>query len=311
MAQHGYLGDGYGMRGDHGDDDYGRGRDRDRERGFGDRDRERSYGDRDRFRDRDHDRDRGRNFMFDDDRQSRSHDDWEHGRREREGWGGDPNRMNSHRNRDDDRNFRSSRDRDDDRGFMEKARDWFSDDDDDQRGRQQNRGWTGQDRHDERPTFGGFGNQTGWESIQGRDQGRSRPTPHRDDHYRSWREKQMQALDRDYEEYCRDCEQKFHQDFDSWRQNRQQQGSQPSGQSGKDDQQVRMGSDRPSVDSPRAGTDPQGGGLNTDRSTEVGAGSMPGQGATSTGAGSELGGAAGSFVNEGTGGNSGGRKKTV
>ena len=43
---------------------------------------------------------------------------------------------------------------------------------------------------------------------------------HQDDHYRSWRDRQMEALDRDYEEYCREREQQFHRDFDSWRQPR-------------------------------------------------------------------------------------------
>ena len=42
-----------------------------------------------------------------------------------------------------------------------------------------------------------------------------------DEHYRSWRDKQMRALDRDYEDYCREREQQFHQDFDSWRRNRE------------------------------------------------------------------------------------------
>jgi hypothetical protein len=41
-----------------------------------------------------------------------------------------------------------------------------------------------------------------------------------DDHYLSWREKQMRALDRDYEDYCREREHQFHQDFDSWRRQR-------------------------------------------------------------------------------------------
>jgi hypothetical protein len=39
---------------------------------------------------------------------------------------------------------------------------------------------------------------------------------HQDDHYRSWRDKQMQALDRDYADYCREREQSFHRDFDAW-----------------------------------------------------------------------------------------------
>ena len=41
-----------------------------------------------------------------------------------------------------------------------------------------------------------------------------------DDHYRSWRDKQMESLDRDYADYCREREQQFHQDFGEWRQRR-------------------------------------------------------------------------------------------
>ena len=52
-----------------------------------------------------------------------------------------------------------------------------------------------------------------------------------DQHYLSWRDKQMQALDRDYEDYCRERERQFHQDFDSWRASRQAQfGLQHPGQ---------------------------------------------------------------------------------
>lgn len=40
------------------------------------------------------------------------------------------------------------------------------------------------------------------------------------DHYRSWRDKQIEALDRDYADYCREREQQFHSDFDSWRSQR-------------------------------------------------------------------------------------------
>ena len=43
---------------------------------------------------------------------------------------------------------------------------------------------------------------------------------HPDDHYRSWRERHMSELDRDYEDYCREREQAFHQDFDTWRNQR-------------------------------------------------------------------------------------------
>ncbi len=71
-----------------------------------------------------------------------------------------------------------------------------------------------------------------------------------------------------------------------------------------------MGSDRPKIDSPRAGTDPNGsGGADFIGGSEVGVGGQADHGAVSVGAGSELGGAVGSMVNEGTGG--GGRRKPV
>lgn len=43
---------------------------------------------------------------------------------------------------------------------------------------------------------------------------------HPDDHYRSWRRRQISALDRDYADYCREREQQFHSDFDAWRSQR-------------------------------------------------------------------------------------------
>jgi hypothetical protein len=41
-----------------------------------------------------------------------------------------------------------------------------------------------------------------------------------DEHYLAWRDRQIEALDRDYAEYCREREQQFHHDFDSWRRQR-------------------------------------------------------------------------------------------
>ena len=41
-----------------------------------------------------------------------------------------------------------------------------------------------------------------------------------DDHYLSWRDRQMDELDRDYADYCREREQQFHRDFDDWRRER-------------------------------------------------------------------------------------------
>ncbi|NNM76204.1 DUF2171 domain-containing protein [Sphingomonas sp. ID1715] len=48
--------------------------------------------------------------------------------------------------------------------------------------------------------------------------------PH-DDHYREWRNQQIGELDRDYEEYRRENRDKFHNEFSSWRGQRQQQRS--------------------------------------------------------------------------------------
>jgi hypothetical protein len=64
---------------------------------------------------------------------------------------------------------------------------------------------------------GGFGGRGDWERSP------RNFSSHQDDHYRSWRDRQMAALDRDYADYCREREQQFHSDFDSWRRNRQQQ----------------------------------------------------------------------------------------
>jgi hypothetical protein len=61
---------------------------------------------------------------------------------------------------------------------------------------------------------GGFGGRGDWEH------GRTSFTANPDQHYLSWRDKQMAALDRDYADYCREREQQFHRDFDAWRSRR-------------------------------------------------------------------------------------------
>jgi hypothetical protein len=115
--------------------------------------------------------------------------------------------------RDRDPIWRSDREshRDRSRGFM------LSDDD-----RDHSRG-----RHEDRGFFSRIGDET--RSWFGDDDRRDRNFGERrsysanpDDHYRSWRDHQMQSLDRDYQDYCREREQQFHKDFDAWRQNRQQ-----------------------------------------------------------------------------------------
>jgi len=71
-----------------------------------------------------------------------------------------------------------------------------------------------------------WGGSDRWSSGQGQnrsnwnDQRQSSHSSHQDDHYRSWRDKQMEALDRDYADYCREREQQFHSDFDTWRSQR-------------------------------------------------------------------------------------------
>ena len=58
---------------------------------------------------------------------------------------------------------------------------------------------------------------------------------HHDENYRRWRDQQISALDRDYEEYCRQRQQQFEQDFSSFRQSRQSgitSGGPTMGQSG-------------------------------------------------------------------------------
>lgn len=183
MAQHGYARE-Y-------DEGWDRSEDRDRWR---DEDRERGWRASDRgWRDEDRGSERNRNFMLGD--RDRS---WE----------------------------RSSRD--DDRGFFgrmgEEARSWLRDDEREARGRQDRSmshygrehgygGYQGDFSRGGREQ-GGFGGRGDWERSP------RNFSSHQDDHYRSWRDQQMGALDRDYEDYCREREQQFHRDFDSWRSQR-------------------------------------------------------------------------------------------
>jgi hypothetical protein len=44
-----------------------------------------------------------------------------------------------------------------------------------------------------------------------------------DPHYSQWRNRQLEQLDRDYEEYCRECESRFEDDFSAWRSRRNEQ----------------------------------------------------------------------------------------
>jgi len=67
---------------------------------------------------------------------------------------------------------------------------------------------------------GGSDREQGFGGSGGNQPGRRSFSAHPDDHYRSWRDRHMGELDRDYEDYCREREQRFHQEFDAWRQQR-------------------------------------------------------------------------------------------
>ena len=152
------------------------------------------------------------------------------------------------------------RDRDENRGFFERAgdeiRSWFSDDD--ERGRYRDRDdWRDQQRmnqggHDRdrgyRPSmanrardfsqdarepwgggdYAGYGATQGYRRSRFDDRGpygqRSGGYPH-DDHYNSWRQSQIDALDRDYDEYRRENRDRFDNEFSTWRGRRQEQRS--------------------------------------------------------------------------------------
>jgi hypothetical protein len=184
MANHGYLGDGFGSHRDI-DDDRGS-----RERGWrGDRSREGTDEWLGGARSGGSDFSRGRGEWAEENGDRGRERGWDPAR---EGWGGNPRpeRM-SGGDRQRDTNIGTGRDS----GGGERF------------------GY-----NDLGGTTGGFGNQ------------RFATTQH--DHYLSWRERQIAELDRDYEDFCREREQQFHQDFGSWRQSRQGSGQQQSGSQG-------------------------------------------------------------------------------
>ena len=114
--------------------------------------------------------------------------------------------------RDRDRNENDWRARDRNRAMFGSGNDRWSDQDRwsdrDSWDRSGDRGWSDEGRRSER----GFGSD---------DRHRRRGfSAHPDDHYMSWRDRHMSDIDRDYEDYCREREQAFHQDFDAWRRQR-------------------------------------------------------------------------------------------
>lgn len=150
----------------------------------------------------------------------------------------------------------------DERGFFERAGDeiasWFGDDDGDRRrdrddrfqrndprsarpgyfensrfDRDQDRGYFGRDRDHPASSRGGYRplGDDGFRSSE-RDRfeersgfggrGSSRDF---DPHYRSWRDRQISDLDRDYDEFRRENQSRFEREFGSWREQRMQKRS--------------------------------------------------------------------------------------
>lgn len=58
---------------------------------------------------------------------------------------------------------------------------------------------------------------------QGKSWSANKDQQHQDPQYSDWRRRQVESLDRDYEEYCRENSARFEQEFGSWRERRGQQ----------------------------------------------------------------------------------------
>jgi hypothetical protein len=173
--------------------------------------------------DREHGRDRGRDWNRERTTSSRERgqSDWyqTRGLNERGGFGeGDYNPSwrrelsgagNRERDWDRERGFGRDRDWERERGFGERGR---------ERGYQ--------------PLTGDYGrSETPWGEDEYRRTSRagtsdwSDRSRHEDPHYRSWRDRHMSELDRDYDDFRRENQSRFEDDFGSWRERRQQKRS--------------------------------------------------------------------------------------
>ncbi|HUP67041.1 MAG TPA: DUF2171 domain-containing protein [Sphingomicrobium sp.] len=120
----------------------------------------------------------------------------------------------------------------DDRGFFERAGDqissWFGDDDTEHHAERDPRGPEGQRRRPPPPPHERERQQErGYRPFAG-DYARSErarpsaPREDRDPHYTSMRQRHVEELDRDYEEYRRENQSRFESEFGSWREQRMQ-----------------------------------------------------------------------------------------
>ena len=130
--------------------------------------------------------------------------------------------------RGDDRRGRGS-----EGGFFQRAGEavssWFGEDDD--RGQSRSRSDHGAYQGG-RSAFGRTETWGGGDWSGGREGSQGGGSSNFDDHYLSWRERQIRQLDQDYEDYCRDRQKQFETDFHSWRQGRQGEAGAAPGQTG-------------------------------------------------------------------------------
>ena len=122
------------------------------------------------------------------------------------------------------------------RGFFERAGDeiasWFGDDDAERHREREHRmegrhrplppHERGREERGYRPITGDYGR--GEQYAGDRDRQRS-PARHQDPHYQSWRQQHMDELDRDYDDYRRENQSRFENDFGGWRDRRMQKRS--------------------------------------------------------------------------------------
>ncbi|QNM83821.1 DUF2171 domain-containing protein [Sphingomonas sabuli] len=66
--------------------------------------------------------------------------------------------------------------------------------------------------------FGGGSND--WDRGEFRSTGRTGSPRDSDRHYHSWKQRQLDELDRDYDQYCRERQERFESDFGTWRKER-------------------------------------------------------------------------------------------
>jgi hypothetical protein len=89
-------------------------------------------------------------------------------------------------------------------------------------GRSASRDNFGGDDRGRRPMTGDYGRGGEFEGEMDRGGSYYGVGSHHDRHYGEWRQRQMQQLDRDYEDYARENRSRFEDDFSSWRDRRQQ-----------------------------------------------------------------------------------------